>query len=172
MTEPEGLWTTQVGSLPKPPEILAARAGLAKGRISREELRAKERKATEDWVRFQDDLGMDVVVDGEQYRGDMVAFFAEELEGFARGGLVLGRGAGAAAHPPGGGRYHRVFPQGDPHVMSSAPGMGGQPDPGLYRTASRTRFPICLALQGGAPSPALRSGWSDCRHRRAVLNHL
>ena len=52
MTEPEGLWTTQVGSLPKPPEILAARAGLAKGRISREELRAKERKATEDWVRL------------------------------------------------------------------------------------------------------------------------
>ena len=33
-----GLWTTQVGSLPKPPEILAARADFAKGRISRKDL--------------------------------------------------------------------------------------------------------------------------------------
>jgi len=88
----EGLWTTQVGSLPKPDSILAARSDFAKGRITRRELTELERRATEDWIRFQDDIGLDVLVDGEQYRGDMVAFFAEELEGFTTGGLVRSYG--------------------------------------------------------------------------------
>jgi methionine synthase II (cobalamin-independent) len=48
----EGLWTTSVGSLPKPPEIIAARAEFAKGKIDRAELKRLERRVTEDWVRF------------------------------------------------------------------------------------------------------------------------
>jgi 5-methyltetrahydropteroyltriglutamate--homocysteine methyltransferase len=110
VTEPKGLWTTQVGSLPKPPEILKARADFAKGRISREDLRALERKATEDWVRFQDEIGMDVIVDGEQYRGDMVAFFAEELEGFTRGGLVRSYGNRYYRKPIVTGELRRTHP--------------------------------------------------------------
>jgi len=106
----EGLWTTQVGSLPKPPEIIAARADRAKGRITREELRTLERGATEDWVRFQDDIGMDVIVDGEQYRGDMVAFFAEELEGFERGGLVRSYGNRYYRKPVVTGELRRTHP--------------------------------------------------------------
>jgi 5-methyltetrahydropteroyltriglutamate--homocysteine methyltransferase len=35
---------------------------------------------------------VDVLVDGEQYRGDMVAYFAETMGGFARGGLVRSYG--------------------------------------------------------------------------------
>jgi 5-methyltetrahydropteroyltriglutamate--homocysteine methyltransferase len=106
----EGLWTTQVGSLPKPPEILAARADRAKGRISRDELRRLERAATEDWVRFQDELGMDVIVDGEQYRGDMVAFFAEEIEGFTQGGLVRSYGNRYYRKPVVTGELRRTHP--------------------------------------------------------------
>ena len=106
----EGLWTTQVGSLPKPPEILAARADRAKGRITSEELRQLERKATEDWVGFQDELGMDVIVDGEQYRGDMVAFFAEELEGFTQGGLVRSYGNRYYRKPVVTGELRRTHP--------------------------------------------------------------
>jgi 5-methyltetrahydropteroyltriglutamate--homocysteine methyltransferase len=105
-----GLWTTQVGSLPKPPEILAARADFAKGRISREDLLALERKATEDWVRFQDEIGMDVIVDGEQYRGDMVAFFAEELEGFEQGALVRSYGNRYYRKPLANGAIVRTHP--------------------------------------------------------------
>jgi 5-methyltetrahydropteroyltriglutamate--homocysteine methyltransferase len=86
------LRTTQVGSLPKPDYILSARGRYARGDISREDLRELERRATREWVEFQNEIGIDVVVDGEQYRGDMVAFFAEELEGFARGGLVRSYG--------------------------------------------------------------------------------
>jgi len=106
----EGLWTTQVGSLPKAPEILAARADFAKGRISREDLLALERRATEDWIRFQDEIGMDVIVDGEQYRGDMVAFFAEGLEGFTRGGLVRSYGNRYYRKPVVTGQLGRTHP--------------------------------------------------------------
>lgn len=59
-----------------------------------------------------------------------------------------------------------VFPHGDPHVMSSAPGMRGQPDPGLYRTASERPFPICLSLEGGGAERAqLICGFLGCDAR-------
>lgn len=88
----KGLWTTSVGSLPKPDYIIKARARFARKEIDREELRELERKATREWVEFQDALGIDLIVDGEQYRGDMVAFFAEELPGLEIGGLVRSYG--------------------------------------------------------------------------------
>jgi 5-methyltetrahydropteroyltriglutamate--homocysteine methyltransferase len=87
-----GLWTTSVGSLPKPDYIRKARSAFARGATSREELRELELRATREWVEFQDSIGTDVVVDGEQYRGDMVAFFAEELPGLEIGGLVRSYG--------------------------------------------------------------------------------
>jgi 5-methyltetrahydropteroyltriglutamate--homocysteine methyltransferase len=87
-----GLLTTQVGSLPKPDYLLRARSQHARGELSREQLKELELRATREWVEFQDEIGIDVIVDGEQYRGDMVAFFAEELDGFTRGGLVRSYG--------------------------------------------------------------------------------
>ncbi|HET7481237.1 MAG TPA: methionine synthase [Actinomycetota bacterium] len=90
--EGPGLWTTSVGSLPKPDYITKARSRYARKEIEREELRELEKRATKEWVEFQDSIGTDVVVDGEQYRGDMVAFFAEELPGLEIGGLVRSYG--------------------------------------------------------------------------------
>ncbi|MDQ3916349.1 MAG: methionine synthase [Actinomycetota bacterium] len=87
-----GLWTTSVGSLPKPSYITQARSRFARGAIGRDELRELERRATAEWIAFQEEIGTDVVVDGEQYRGDMVAFFAEELPGLDIGGLVRSYG--------------------------------------------------------------------------------
>ncbi|HVF54057.1 MAG TPA: methionine synthase [Actinomycetota bacterium] len=87
-----GLWTTSVGSMPKPSYITQARSQYARGEITREALTELERKATKEWIEFQDSLGMDLIVDGEQYRGDMVAFFAEELPGLDIGGLVRSYG--------------------------------------------------------------------------------
>lgn len=83
---------TTVGSFPKPDYLLQARAGFLKGEVSLEKLRDLEKKATEFWIGVQEELGIDVVVDGEQYRGDMVAFFAEHLSGFEIGGLVRSYG--------------------------------------------------------------------------------
>ena len=88
----EILLTTSVGSLPKPDYVLKARSSFVRGEISREELIDLERRATREWIEFQEAIGIDVIVDGEQYRGDMVAFFAEEMPGFGRGGLVRSYG--------------------------------------------------------------------------------
>ncbi len=84
--------TTSVGSFPKPDFLVAARAEFAKKQIARAELEKTERRATEFWIRQQEELGVDVLVDGEMYRGDMVAYFAEHLEGFQIGGLVRSYG--------------------------------------------------------------------------------
>ena len=96
MTTPElpgpGLWTTSVGSMPKPDYILKARSQYARKEIDRDALRELEKKATREWIEFQDSIGTDLVVDGEQYRGDMVAYFAEELPGLEIGGLVRSYG--------------------------------------------------------------------------------
>jgi len=87
-----GLWTTSVGSLPKPDYITKARSKFARNEIDRAELLELERQATREWIEFQDSIDTDLVVDGEQYRGDMVAFFAEELPGLEIGGLVRSYG--------------------------------------------------------------------------------
>jgi 5-methyltetrahydropteroyltriglutamate--homocysteine methyltransferase len=87
-----GLWTTSVGSLPKPPELIKARGRFARREIARTELDDLELDATQHWVDFQSAINTDVVVDGEMYRGDMVAFFAEELPGLQMGGLVRSYG--------------------------------------------------------------------------------
>ena len=86
------LLTTSVGSLPKPDYLMKARSQHRKGEVGPKELRRLEEQATRDWVAFQDELGIDIVVDGEQYRGDMVAYFAENLEGFKQSSLVRSYG--------------------------------------------------------------------------------
>ena len=87
-----GLWTTSVGSFPKPDYVKKARVRFARDEIDRKELLDLERRATKEWIDFQASVGTDLVVDGEMYRGDMVAFFAEELPGLEIGGLVRSYG--------------------------------------------------------------------------------
>lgn len=84
--------TTSVGSFPKPDYLMQARSKFSKGEIGPKELNALEKKATEFWIQKQEEVGIDVLVDGEQYRGDMVAYFAEIMPGFKTSGLVRSYG--------------------------------------------------------------------------------
>jgi 5-methyltetrahydropteroyltriglutamate--homocysteine methyltransferase len=86
------LLTTTVGSFGKPDYLQKARNANARGKLGESELTELERKATEEWIRRQERLDLDILVDGEMYRGDMVAYFAERLEGFRLGGLVRSYG--------------------------------------------------------------------------------
>jgi 5-methyltetrahydropteroyltriglutamate--homocysteine methyltransferase len=86
------LLTTTVGSFGKPDYLQKARNANARGKLGDSELNELERKATEEWIRRQERLDLDILVDGEMYRGDMVAYFAERLEGFRIGGLVRSYG--------------------------------------------------------------------------------
>ena len=88
----QGLLTTSVGSLPKPDYLVRARGARGRGGISQHDLDELARQATQEWITFQEQVGIDVLVDGEQYRGDMVAYFAENLEGMVVSGLVRSYG--------------------------------------------------------------------------------
>ncbi|HYJ34140.1 MAG TPA: methionine synthase [Candidatus Binatia bacterium] len=80
---PRGLWTTTVGSFPKPPQLERARQQHARGELSADRLFAMEREETAKVIRQQEEAGLDILVDGELYRGDMTTYFAERMPGFA-----------------------------------------------------------------------------------------
>lgn len=75
--------TTTIGSFPQTNEVRAARARWRKGEMSNEEYDAFLREETTRVVRFQDEIGLDVLVHGEYERNDMVEYFGEKLNGFA-----------------------------------------------------------------------------------------
>lgn len=78
-----GLWTTTVGSFPKPPHLERARQQHARGEMAADALFELEREETVKLIRRQEEIGLDILVDGELYRGDMTTYFAERMPGFA-----------------------------------------------------------------------------------------
>ena len=58
-----------IGSLVRPPELLRARQEHAAGKLDRERLTAIENDAIRDVVKLQEDVGLQVVTDGEFRRG-------------------------------------------------------------------------------------------------------
>jgi 5-methyltetrahydropteroyltriglutamate--homocysteine methyltransferase len=86
------LLTTTVGSFPKPAYLVKARNEYASGKLSEEMLSQLERKATEECIRLQEKIGLDILVHGEMERGDMVTYFAERMKGFGISGLVRSYG--------------------------------------------------------------------------------
>ena len=87
-----GLLTTSVGSFPKPDWLQQARNKAGRKELLSQELDELSRKATKFWIETQEELGIDILVDGEQYRGDMATYFAENMEGFTVSGLVRSYG--------------------------------------------------------------------------------
>jgi 5-methyltetrahydropteroyltriglutamate--homocysteine methyltransferase len=78
-----------VGSFLRPKELLDARDRYKRGEIPREALRQAEDRAIRDIVRFQEELGLQGVTDGEFRRTYFHIDFLEQLEGVeTRGGLT------------------------------------------------------------------------------------
>jgi 5-methyltetrahydropteroyltriglutamate--homocysteine methyltransferase len=75
--------TTTIGSFPQTEEVRKARSAHAKGQLSDAEYDAFLRSETEKAVRWQEDIGIDVLVHGEFERNDMVQYFGEQLSGYA-----------------------------------------------------------------------------------------
>jgi 5-methyltetrahydropteroyltriglutamate--homocysteine methyltransferase len=73
--------TTTIGSYPQTDEIRQTRMKLRRGEIDESQYEARMRAEIEKVIRFQDDVGLDVLVHGEPERNDMVQYFAEQLEG-------------------------------------------------------------------------------------------
>jgi len=78
-----------VGSLLRPPELLAARDRYARAEIAAAELRQAEDRSIRDAVRLQEELGLRAATDGEHRRTFFHIDFLEKLEGVSvRGGLA------------------------------------------------------------------------------------
>jgi 5-methyltetrahydropteroyltriglutamate--homocysteine methyltransferase len=75
--------TTTIGSFPQTAEIRAARREFKAGQIDRAEYERAMEAEIERVVRFQEEIGLDVLVHGEPERNDMVEYFGEQLAGFA-----------------------------------------------------------------------------------------
>jgi 5-methyltetrahydropteroyltriglutamate--homocysteine methyltransferase len=75
--------TTTIGSYPQTAEIRKARAALRAGEIDEPEYERRMKADIERVIRFQEEVGLDVLVHGEPERNDMVQYFAEQMDGYA-----------------------------------------------------------------------------------------
>lgn len=75
--------TTTIGSFPQTKEIREARAEHKAGKRDDASYESFLRSQTESAVRFQEEIGLNVLVHGEFERNDMVEYFGEQLAGFA-----------------------------------------------------------------------------------------
>ncbi len=75
--------STMIGSLPQTNELRKMRRSSLKNEISKVEYERFINKSIEEAIRWQEEVGVDVLVHGEFERNDMVEFFGERLSGFA-----------------------------------------------------------------------------------------
>lgn len=74
--------TTTIGSFPQTKEVRSWRAQVKKGKLSPEQYNSLLKQETQKTIRWQEEIGLDVLVHGEYERNDMVEYFGEQLEGF------------------------------------------------------------------------------------------
>lgn len=67
---------SSIGSLPKPPDLFQAEMAPLEQQ-DRAWMRQAQEAAVADWIATQESLGIDVLVDGEQYRRSMTTYFLE-----------------------------------------------------------------------------------------------
>src|SRR5271155_2226207 len=81
LAEEHVLETTLAGSLPKPSWLAETEKLWPRWRLEGDELAAAKRDAALVWLKEQEDAGIDIVTDGEQFRGHFVHGFLERIEG-------------------------------------------------------------------------------------------
>ena len=75
--------TTTIGSFPQTAEVRHARAEHNRGNLADADYVQFLREETERAIRWQEQIGLDMLVHGEFERNDMVQYFGERLSGFA-----------------------------------------------------------------------------------------
>jgi 5-methyltetrahydropteroyltriglutamate--homocysteine methyltransferase len=75
------LKTTSTGSLPKPAWLAEPEKLWPAWRVPQEELIQAQQKAVVEWLTHQDEAGIDIVTNGEQFRIHFVHGFLEHIEG-------------------------------------------------------------------------------------------
>ena len=74
--------TTTIGSFPQTAEVRKMRAAFRAGKIDQQVYDNFVEQETARCIRFQEEVGLDVLVHGEFERNDMVEYFGGQLDGF------------------------------------------------------------------------------------------
>ncbi|KAJ6515777.1 cobalamin-independent synthase [Mycena sanguinolenta] len=135
--------TTTIGSFPQTKEIRQARAKLGKGEITNEEYDKFIEQEIETVVRFQEKIGLDLLVHGEPERNDMVQYFGEQLNGF-----VFTQNAWVQSY---GSRYVRP-----PIIVSDV----SRPGPMTVRWSSYAQSITKKPMKGMLTGPVTILNWS------------
>ena len=97
----------QVGSFLRPPEVLEAHEGFARGDVAIEKLREIEDKAILALLNLEREVGIDVLSDGEYRRGGWASGFPDAVDGYVQGAAPIQltwhrdtEGGAAVAQPP------------------------------------------------------------------------
>lgn len=74
--------STTIGSFPQTANIRRLRARFRKGELTLQQYENEIEQAITECIRWQESIGLDVLVHGEFERNDMVEYFGEQLDGF------------------------------------------------------------------------------------------
>lgn len=104
--------TTTIGSFPQTADVRSWRAKLKKKELSSDEYNRLIQHEIAKAVRWQEEIGLDVLVHGEFERNDMVEYFGEMLDGFVftRNGWVQSYGSRCVKPPIIFGDIQRPVP--------------------------------------------------------------
>ena len=104
--------TTTIGSFPQTKEVRAKRLAFRKNELSQEEYDAFLAEITDEWIKWQEEVGFDVLVHGEFERNDMVEYFGQNLSGylFSKNGWVQSYGMRGVKPPIIWGDVTRLNP--------------------------------------------------------------
>lgn len=93
--------TTTIGSFPQTEEVRSWRSKWKKGELDDSAYNSLLKAETEKAIRWQEDIGIDVLVHGEFERNDMVEYFGEQLKGyvFSSNGWVQSYGSRCVKPP-------------------------------------------------------------------------
>lgn len=93
--------TTTIGSLPHTKKVKEMRAAFQQQQISTDEYEQFIKKQIKEWIKWQEAVGLDVLVHGEFERNDMVEYFGQQLSGclFTQNGWVQSYGTRGVKPP-------------------------------------------------------------------------
>src|SRR5580658_7060394 len=86
---PTPIPTEPIGSIPRPPELIAALGDKLAGRISASEFEQIAQQALRDTIRRFEETGSPIVSDGEQTKSSFVTYPLEGLSNLASDGIVI-----------------------------------------------------------------------------------
>jgi len=81
--------TEPIGSVPRPPALIAGIRGAAEGRVSDEELEAVREQALEQTIAEFEATGSPVITDGEQLKPSFLTYPIQGLPGLSPNGVVI-----------------------------------------------------------------------------------